>query len=101
MAQRQARGDGAIPTDALPLKVIELGLQIQERVGQTMHVGNWSRVRLSRRIHTPEGQVRLKAFGLPDTAGLQPFLIAVVIEPLGPRRSVEVTARENNGDDGV
>ncbi len=101
MTQRQACRNGATATDALPLKVIELGFQIQERVGQAMHVGNWSRVRISRRIHTPEGPMRLQAFGLPDTKGLQPFLIAVVIEPLRSRRTPEISATETDGHDNV
>ncbi len=101
MAQSEARRDGASASDALPLKVIELGFQIQEKVGQGMHVGDWSQIRISRRIDTPEGPMRLLAFGLPDTKGLQPFLIAVVIEALGPRRTEEIPPTEKDSHDGV
>ena len=101
MAQSQAPRDGASATDALPLKVIELGFQIQEKVGQGMHVGDWSQIRISRRIDTPEGPMRLQAFGLPDRKGLQPFLIAVVIEALGPRRTGEIPATEKESHDDV
>jgi len=101
MAQSHARRDGANATDALPLKVIELGFQIQEKVGQGMHVGDWSQVRISRRIDTPEGPMRLQAFGLPDRKGLQPILIAVVIEALGPRRTGEIPATEKESHDDV
>jgi len=66
-----------------------------------MHVGDWSQVRISRRIDTPEGPMRLQAFGLPDTKGLQPFLIAVVIEALDPRRTEEIPATEKGSHDDV
>jgi hypothetical protein len=45
--------------------------------------------------------MRLQAFGLPDRKGLQPFLIAVVIEALGPRRTEEIPATEKESHDRV